>query len=82
MTTYRLTDEEYAEALRAAFNASNQARFDEDMPDDAAEIGVAAGRAKAEEIARRRLSATPPPAAEPRILPRDPDDPNLRTIAF
>lgn len=53
--TYTLTDAEYAEALGAAFNAAHRARFEEDMPDEAAEIGLAAGRAKAEEIARRHL---------------------------
>ncbi|WP_179872657.1 hypothetical protein [Microcella indica] len=52
---YELTDAEYAEALRAAMDASHRARFDEGMPDEAAEIGVEAGRAKAIEIVRRRM---------------------------
>ncbi|MDX2377764.1 hypothetical protein M4I32_13235 [Microbacterium sp. LRZ72] len=54
MAEYTLTDDEYAEALRAAMDASNRARFEDNNPDGAAEIGVQAGRAKAEEIARRR----------------------------
>lgn len=50
-----LTDAEYAEALRAAMDASFKARFEDNRPDEADAIGVAAGRAKAEEIARRRV---------------------------
>jgi len=53
--TYHLTDSEYAEALRAAMTAAHKARFEDDLSDDAGDIGVAAGIAKAEEIARRRL---------------------------
>jgi hypothetical protein len=52
---YHLTDAEYAEALRAAFSAAHQTRFAEERPEEAEEIGVQAGIAKAEEIARRRL---------------------------
>lgn len=51
---YTLTDAEYAEALGAAMDAAHKARFEDNMPDHAAEIGIAAGRAKAQEIARRR----------------------------
>ncbi|WP_292788411.1 MULTISPECIES: hypothetical protein [unclassified Microbacterium] len=52
--TYKLTDAEYAEALRAAMDASNKARFEDGLEDQAAAIGVAAGEAKAREIALRR----------------------------
>ncbi len=52
---YTLTHAEYAEALRVAMAAAVEARFREDLPDEAAAIGVAAGIAKAEEIARRQV---------------------------
>lgn len=55
MAEYTLTDEEWAEALRAAFDASNRMRFEEGKPELAEQAGLDAGRAKAEEIARRRL---------------------------
>lgn len=51
---YTLTDAEYAETLRVAFAASNKARFEDGLADQADEIGVAAGQAKAREIALRR----------------------------
>lgn len=35
-------------------NASNKARFEDGLEEEAAEIGVAAGKAKAYEIAQRR----------------------------
>lgn len=53
--TYRLTDAEYAESLRAAMDASNKARFEDGNPDEAAAIGEAAGIAKAHELVRKRF---------------------------
>lgn len=55
MAEYTLTDAEWAEALGAAFAASNKARFEDGNPEGAEEIGRLAGIAKAEEIARRRI---------------------------
>lgn len=57
--TYQLTDQEYAEALRAAFKASLKARFVDDRPDEAEELTVQAGIAKAKEIAARRTGGEP-----------------------
>lgn len=54
--TYSLTDEEWAEAIKAAFDAAHKARFDDGLEDEADAIGVAAGQAKAREIALRRIS--------------------------
>jgi len=52
--TYHLTDEEYAESIRAGFDAARHARFVDNDP-NADEVGIAAAQAKAQEIARRRL---------------------------
>lgn len=54
--TYTLTDAEWAEALRAAMDASNKARFEDGNEMEASEIGVRAGTAKAHEITQRRGS--------------------------
>lgn len=53
-TTYTLTDAEWAEALKAGFDAAHKARFIDGLPEQADSIGAAAGQAKAQEIARRR----------------------------
>lgn len=53
--TITLTDAEYAEALRAGFDAATAARFHSDQADRADEIGIAASLAKAHELALRRL---------------------------
>ncbi|MGN7977398.1 hypothetical protein ACTJJ4_07470 [Microbacterium sp. 22195] len=52
--TIALTDAEWAEALKAGFDAAYKARFVDGLEDQADEIGVAAGQAKAREIALRR----------------------------
>ena len=55
MAEYTLSDAEWADALRVAFEASNKARFEDNNPEGAADIGVQAGIARAQEIGRRRL---------------------------
>lgn len=52
--TYTLTDAEWAEALKAGFDAAHKARFVDGLADQADEIGAAAGQTKAREIAIRR----------------------------
>ena len=56
-TTYTLTDDEWADALRAAMDASFKARFEQGNTDGAADIGVRAGIARAHEIARKQTGA-------------------------
>lgn len=52
---YSLTDEEWAEALKASMDASFKARFVDNDPDHAEAIGIAAGQAKVREIALRHV---------------------------
>ncbi len=59
MAHYTLSDEEWADALGVAFKASNHARFVLNKPDEADQIGLAAGTARAQEIARQRLLGSP-----------------------
>lgn len=54
-TEYTLTDAEWADSLRVAFDAAFRTRFVEGDTEAAGEVGVQAGIARAQEIARRRV---------------------------
>ncbi|PKQ25044.1 MAG: hypothetical protein CVT64_11930 [Actinobacteria bacterium HGW-Actinobacteria-4] len=53
--TIELTDEEWSEALRAGMAAALEARFEQGKPEQAADIGLKVGKARAHELARQRL---------------------------
>lgn len=53
--TIHLTDDEYAEALKAGFDAARKARFEDDNPEGAEAIGIEASQQRVREIVQRRL---------------------------